>query len=124
MKALHLLNNTEKGKLLADLFPEHIPDFLEFISLFYDKLQQQEKEVKATWNNPLFTAHAWYNIAESCMTIVRRYKNPKLMTSRVFSDQLFYGYNALFIADCIIKFADLSENRLKFKIAVDLLFKP
>lgn len=43
-------------------------------------------------------------------------------STRVFSDQLFDGHNAIFLINCLIEYADREECSPKMKEAIHLLF--
>lgn len=121
MKSLNQLNNVEKGKLLADLFPNEIPAILEFIKSMYINLTDNETIIKKDWDNGLINAELWYRIAKDVdMSIISNEK--RLIKSRCFSDQLFDSYNALYTIDCIVKYADMERKGTNFYHMVNSLF--
>lgn len=124
MNALHELTNKERGQILIDLFPDELLPTLEGVEHFCNLILVNEQKIRSRWDNPLFSASSWFNITAECLAVIKRLKSWKRLNARVFSEQLFYGYLSMVVIDCIIKFADSSEGRSKYKVAVDLLFKP
>ncbi|MNL80516.1 hypothetical protein D3C87_2073940 [compost metagenome] len=66
----------------------------------------------------------WFSIAENTADILKRHTFNMKKSSRVFSDQLFFMHNSLFVNDRIVKYADRKSKNEKFKIAVNLLYYP
>ncbi len=54
--------------------------------------------------------------------VLKRYNVTLHRSTRVFSDQLFDGYNAIFLTNCLIVYADGEECSPKLKEAIHLLF--
>lgn len=121
MKSLKQLNNVEKGKLLADLFPDEIPAIIEFIKAMYINLTDNETIIKKDWDNGLINVELWYRIAKD-VDISINSNGKRLIKSRCFSDQLFDRYNALYTIDCIVKYADTERRESKFYHMVNVLF--
>lgn len=123
MKALIDLTNTEKARLLHDLFPEELPLFLEHLNdICIDFEERKELHLKE-WDSGFMPFHYWLALSNETAGLLKRHKFSMAKSSRVFSDQLFFTYTSLSVNDRIVKYADhVSENK-KYKIAVDLLYK-
>ncbi|WP_316835041.1 hypothetical protein [Pedobacter nutrimenti] len=122
MKPLHELSNTEKGKLLADLFPDELEGMVEMISGFSHYTINHKQEITTNWSNGFITPDFWCGLAAEVVQLINRHRYSMIRSSKVFSDQLFYGNTAVFTIDCIRKCAQSEGAPEKFKIAVDLLF--
>lgn len=122
MEALNRLNNVEKGKLLAGLFPSEMQGLIETIKGMQEYLITNEKEIRSAWDNSFLPAEFWYRIADNVAEAITEYGDKLAKRPRLFADQLFDGYNALFTIDCIIKGKCKSGNA-KLKQAVELLFE-
>ena len=116
------MNNVEKGKLLAILFPEQLAGILESIAHAYRYLCDNEESLRQEWHNTLVTFDFWQGNAEGVQAAVNQYGARLTKSSSLFADQLFDGYYALFTIDCILKQAKDSENS-KYRQAVALLFE-
>ena len=124
MKDLKNLINSEKAKLLHDLFPQEVPPLLEFIDAWNHKLEIEQEAIRKDWNFGLMSFDQWFRLSRETADLLKRHRSNMIRSSRVFSDQLFFSYTALYVTDCIIKYADWESNSPKFKLAVALLFKP
>lgn len=123
MKALKDLTNTEKARLLHDLFPDEIPAFLENLDQVCCDFQTHKEEYAENWGEGFIPFNYWLSLSIETMKILERHKFNMKKSSRVFSDQLFYTYTSLFVNDRIIKYADQVCKNEKFKLTVDLLYK-
>lgn len=125
MKPLQSMNNVEKGKLLAALFPEQLKGILDSLTEGYDFLTQNEEALRSTWGNDLLNFDFWYRQAAEVANTVKRHSRALTKSSSLFADQLFDGYNAIYTIDCIVKQAaslpPLPENK-RYGLAVQLLF--
>jgi hypothetical protein len=122
MIALKKMNNVEKGKLLADLLPEELPNISAFIKQRVAWFTQHETEIKEGWKNCLFTANFWYQLVQQIDHCLKQYGNQIHNNHRLFADQLFNGYDALFTVDCLVKYAEKEECKPKLKEAIHFLF--
>lgn len=116
------MNNVERGKLLADLFPNEVQGILNAIQAIYKMLKDNESEVRADWDNGFISADAWYRLADEVTEIVQK-EGDKLLRSKRFSEQLFSGYYAIFTIDCIVKYADRERNGSNFHFMTKALFE-
>jgi hypothetical protein len=122
MKPLQNLNNVEKGKLLAGLFPNEMQGILDSLQQAHQYIADNEEAIRNGWDSTFFPFAFWYKVAGNVAEALRRNGKSLIKSSSLFADQLFDGYNALFTIDCIIKQASLSEN-IKYRQAVALLFE-
>ncbi|MFP9097726.1 hypothetical protein ACLI09_01625 [Flavobacterium sp. RHBU_24] len=125
MKPLQNMNNVEKGKLLATLFPEQLKGILNSLTEAYNFLTENEEALRSTWGNDLLTFDFWYRQAAEVADIIKRHSRALTKSSTLFADQLFDGYHAIFTIDCIVKQAaslpSLPENK-RYGLAIQLLF--
>jgi hypothetical protein len=125
MTPLKNMNNVEKGKLLAGLFPDKVQGILEEIHKGYDYMAANEQSLRTEWANSLFPFEFWYRVAGNVATAAKQYGKKLSKRNSLFADQLFDHYNALYTIDCIVKqseaLPELPENDT-YKLAVRLLF--
>lgn len=121
MKAVNEMNNVERGKLLADLFPSEVQGILDAIPLIYKMLSDNKEEIADNWENGMITFDFWFSLANRIDGIISK-EGKQLLKSRRFSDQLFDGYNALFTIDCIVKYAEKERKGSNFYHMVNALF--
>lgn len=124
MKALQDLTNTEKARLLYELFPAEIPLFLDHLANVCQDLKDRKDDYIKEWDCGFITFDYWFSIAENTADILKRHSFNMKKSSKVFSDQLFFRHNSLFVNDRIVKYADHKSRNEKFKIAVSLLYYP
>lgn len=125
MKPLENLTNVEKARLLHELFPQEIPALLDFIFDMCLTIQEDEQLLRRKWDNGLLTVEAWLSFAEEVRIKIDRYKNKLHTQSRLFSDQLFDGYAALYTVHCMVSYTKVKKlGNPKFTLAIDLLFNP
>jgi hypothetical protein len=122
MKPLQNLNNVEKGKLLAALFPEQMQGILESLQQACQYLTDNEEEIRSTWDNGFIPFEFWYRVAGNVADAIVRNGKGIAKSSSLFADHLFDGHNALFTIDCIIRQAKHNDND-KYRQAVALLFE-
>jgi len=123
MKALNEMNNVERGYLLAKLFPESLKDLTLFVQQETERFRAQEEYIRSIWaDRTLVTADFWYALVSNTEQVLKRYNVMLHRSTLVFSDQLFDGYNAIFLTNCLIEYADREECSPKLKEAIHLLF--
>lgn len=123
MKPLNNLNNVERAKLLHELFPEDIPAVLEFVKSLSVTIEEEREMLNSKWDNQLFSFDFWLSLAKDAKKKIDQYGVKLHKSSRLFADQLFDGYTALYLAHCLIQLTSQQEHQnKKFTKAVDLLF--
>ena len=124
MKAINQWTNTDKAKLLHELFPDEIPALLEDIQAVCAHFKANREAYAKTWDFGLMTFDMWLNLAEQADKLIGKHRTNMVRSSKVFSEQLFHSfdYTVLFVNDRIIKYAEDKSKSNKFKQAVNLLF--
>lgn len=122
MKALKEMNNVEKGHLLARLFPDNLKELTQFAQQETGRFRKHEQYVRSIWTDPLITEDFWYGLVSDIESTIRRQKVSLHRSARVFSDQLFDGYNAIFTVHCLMKYADREECTHQLRQVIHLLF--
>ncbi len=124
MKDLEKLINVEKARLLHELFPQEIPALLEYASNLCATIKEDE-HLHGKWENGLLTIEAWLSFVDEVERKIKRYGNYLHTHSRVFADQLFDGYLALYMVHCLTLYTTTRKHsNHKFVLAVELLFNP
>lgn len=122
MKSLEQLINVEKGRLLHEIFPSEMPALLQYIKEMCVFTDTNKDAIQARWTNGLLTCDFWFTLSFNVNRIIDKYDTKLTKSSRLFADQLFDGYTALFTVDCIVKYANSQEENMKFQNAVAMLF--
>jgi hypothetical protein len=122
MKPLEQLINVEKGKLVHELFPDEMPALLQHIKETGSLIDRDKDEIKAHWENGLLTADFWFTLSNNANRIIDKYGAKLEKSSRLFADQLFDGYTAIYTVECIVKYASSKAANKKFMNAVAMLF--
>lgn len=123
MKALNEHTNTMKGKLLFDLFPNEMPDLLDHLAQICNDFKLNKQDYADNWDNGFMPFDYWFSLSERCAELLKKNGYSMRKNSKIFSDQLFYGYTALFVNDRIVKYAARSGSE-KFKLAVSVIYNP
>lgn len=122
MKPLEQLINVEKGKLLHELFPDEMPALLQHIKETCSLIDTDKDTIKARWENGLLTADFWFALSGNVNRIIGQYGAKLEKSSRLFADQLFDGYTAIYTVECIVRYASSKTANKKFMNAVAMLF--
>lgn len=123
MKSLDNLNNVERAKLFHELFPDEIPAILEYVKILSITIEEEKEILNSKWDNQLFSFAFWLSLANDTKKKIDQYGKKLHKSSRLFADQLFDGYAALYLAHCLIQLISQQEHQnKKFSKAVELLF--
>ncbi|MCO5238907.1 MAG: hypothetical protein M9904_02520 [Chitinophagaceae bacterium] len=125
MKPLEDLINVEKARLLHELFPQEIPALLEYTNNMCLTILEDEQAIRNQWKNGLLTVEAWLSFVEEVRNKIGKYGKRLHTQSRLFADQLFDGYTALYMVHCMLSYTSIRKHsNHKFVLAIDLLFNP
>ena len=109
---------------MHELFPDEIPAILKYVKSLSITIKEEKEMLNSRWDNQLFPFAFWLSIAKDAKTKIDHYGVKLHKSSRLYVDQLFDGYAALYLAHCLIKLTGQQEHHnKKFVIAVELLFK-
>ncbi|UKB78561.1 hypothetical protein [Chryseobacterium sp. MEBOG07] len=122
MKAIEQMFNTEKGKLLAGLFPQEIPNITLFIEQETLRFLSNEELFKSQWKQGLITSNLWFDLVRNVEKAVKRYGNKFRKNHNLFRDQLFDSYDALFTINSLIEYSLTKDCNHRLKLAIHLLF--
>ncbi|HVW96685.1 MAG TPA: hypothetical protein VHA56_12015 [Mucilaginibacter sp.] len=123
MKPLDKLTNVEKGKLLHELFPDEIPAFLQFTTGICIAIREQEQSYRAHWDNGIYSFDFWLSLVKEAQQKIEKYGSQLQRSSRLFAEQLFDGYIALYLVHCLLSYTTIRKHpNPKFTTAIDLLF--
>jgi len=122
MKSVEQLTNVDKARLLHELFPDEVAAVLQYTKEMYTLIDKDKDTIKADWKNGLLTAAFWFTLSNNANRTIEKYAGKLEKSSRLFANQLFDGYAALFIVECIIKYASGRSDNKKFIKAVEILF--
>jgi hypothetical protein len=122
MKALNKLDSVAKGQLFAGLFPDEIQGLVDAIKGVHDYMKGNEAAIRESGEGVVFNAEFWFRLVTDVGNAIEQYGSRLAKNKRLFADQLFDGYNALFTVECIIKYKYKTGNP-KFVQAITLLFE-
>jgi len=125
MKPLENLITVEKTRLLHELFPQEIPALIEYTNNMCLTIQENEQAKHNQWDSGLITVEAWLSFVEEVRNKIGKYGERLHTQSRLFADQLFDGYTALYMVHCMLLYTTTRKHsNHKFVLAIDLLFNP
>lgn len=97
MKALKEITFVEKGHVLAGLFPELLKEWVDFIRTEIEYFGSEEEYYRKNWESKTFIAVGfWYNLVTDIEHLLRKFNVALYRNPKVFADQLFYGFFAVF----------------------------
>lgn len=122
MKALNKMFNCDKGKLLADLFPEELKNITDFLENAIQDFLINEEKVKEDWKPSIISVHFWYRLIGNINSALHENGKRIYKIKSVFVDQLFDGYDALVTIHCLLLYANNEQCDPKLKRAIHLIF--
>jgi hypothetical protein len=124
MKTIEQLTNVEKAKIIFDLFKNEIPKFLEYTQAIADKVIKEQEALTANWSNPFLSYQQWLQLATTVNDTIGRKRNSLVKSARVFAEQLFEGYLAIFGNHCVEQYGLHKAQSPKFAHAISLFYLP
>ena len=122
MRSLEQLTNLDKARFLHELFPDEVAAVLQYTKEMCSLIDKDKDIIQADWKNGLLTADFWFTLSNNANRSIEKYDNKLKKSSRLFADQLFDGYAALFAVECIVKYASQRSDNKKFIKTVEILF--
>jgi hypothetical protein len=116
------MNNVEKGKFLADLVPEELPNITKYIEQEIAHFLKNEENTKRYWTANLVTGDYWFQLIRNIEKVINKCGNRLHRNHRWFADQLFDGYDALFTIYCLVEYSEKTDCNHKLRYAIHLLF--
>lgn len=117
------MSNVEKAKLLHELLPNEIPAFLRFVEGMCQTIREDEVNQRASRQEGFLSFDFWLQLIGQTEKTIEKYGLQLHKNSRLFADQLFDGYMALFLVHCLTVYTTARQHPNKrFIAAVDLLF--
>lgn len=122
MKELNQLTNTDKAKLIHQLFPDEIPLLLDDISAFCDDFNNRFIEYEREWSeHAIVSVNYWYGLSLGMKKLIQKMRFNMERSYHVFGDQMAYAGMAIFFNDRLLKYAENRCDNEKFRLAVLLL---
>ena len=122
MKALKRMSYLDRGKLLADLFPEELSKLTGYIKRKCQLFKDNESQIRERWKITLYTADFWFNHVTAIDEAIWDNGNTLHTSRRRFAYQLFDGYTALVTMYCLIDYAEGEDCDIDLKETIHLLF--
>jgi hypothetical protein len=121
MKHVELLTNVERAKLLHELLPGPIEDYLQYAKGLASYIQTHKAELGEAWGDQFYAFEGWLSLAIVAEKKIDQYFKKLTTSSRLFSDQLFEGELAFWCVDALMKYADQCSDA-RFKHLAKALF--
>ena len=122
MKSITQLDNTAKAKLLHELFPEEVKPFIEHLKQVCTDFEQHQQQYREGWDFGFFSFDEWLSLSRQTFERINKFEFNMIRSSKVFSDQLCFNLQALFVNDRIIKYADKISSNEKYRLMVHVLY--
>lgn len=125
MKTLREMTNLDKAVLLHQLFPQHMPKLVDFIAEFSAAIREDEVRNRKHWDGGFMSFDYWLSLIVQVEAKIKKYGERLHTSSKLFSDQLFENYLALFTNHAISTYVKVIDHAdPKFTMAVELIFNP
>ncbi|WP_286850220.1 MULTISPECIES: hypothetical protein [Sphingobacterium] len=122
MKALKEMTFVDKGHVLAGLFPELLKEWVDFIKNETEYFRSEEEYYRNNWQSKTFISVGfWYNLVTDIEHLLRKFNVALYRNPKVFADQLFYGFFAVFTSNCLLQYAESEHCSLQARLAIHLL---
>lgn len=112
----------QKARLLHSLLITEIPEFINYLDEYTEKVLNSREELTANWKDQLFGVDFWLELAEDTQKKTGKYAKDLNKSSNIFGDQLFDGYTAIYVVHVLTQYTATDNADIKFKQAVDFLF--
>jgi hypothetical protein len=122
MKSITHLDNTTKAKILHEFFPEEVKPFIEHLKQVCTDFEEHQQQYRESWDFGFFSFDEWLSLSRQTMQRIEKFELDIIRCSQVFSDQLCFNLQALFVNDRIIKYADKISSNQKYKMMVHVLY--
>lgn len=121
MKSLNQLNNNERAKLLAQLFPESVAVMVQTIEATCDALLDDIEKHRKEWTNGFISFDWWVHNAKELKRAIEENKKT-INKPNVFADQLFDGTLSIFSANVLLGNLPDTTETAKLGLAIPLFF--
>lgn len=123
MKPLTDLLNTEKARLLHQLFPQEIPALLKYMQGVCMVMQENPLVYHQLLDNGFDTIEHWQTYTADMNKKLQHYGDRLSKRSRLFANQLFDGDITRFTLYCLKLYRQtILHPNPRFMMAIDLLF--
>lgn len=122
MNSLKNLTNIERGKFLADLFPEQLENMVDAIEYACADVLAHEKIYRAKWNGKIFTFDMWLILAKEIGNIIRSKRDVLYRNKKAFAEQLFYSQRFAFSQMAVKTYVQNADTDPFLKLAAILVF--
>lgn len=122
MKALKEMDNIDRAYLLAKMFPDQLENIIGFIKTIADEYSKNEDFVRSVWTGNPIDIDTWYELVANFRHRYNANGTRLHKNSRVFTDQLFDGLDALFAIDALLNYVHQTQCTTELKQAIHLFF--
>jgi hypothetical protein len=124
MKSISQYNNVEKARALHQLFPNAVKGFIAFAKAHAQNTIDQKDELSKNWGSQPFNFDFWLQLAEEVVKKTKFYNGKLVTNSKLFSEQLFDGYLAIYTNNCFDLYSRQDDCPAKLKQAIALFILP
>ena len=122
MKALHKMDNLDKGELLCRLFPEEMANIQNAVKKQCEYFLKNEITIREGWyQKGFFTAEFWYRLVQNAQKGIDK-NEPLWKRPNWFTDHFFDGHHSIFAIQCLIEYTEDAQCNLQLKQTIHLLF--
>ena len=123
MKALHKMDNLDRGHLLCTLFPDQLINIQDCVKNECNYFLENETELRGAWmKTGFFTADFWYFLVKNAYKKIEIENGKLRKKNRSFSDFLFDGHQSIFTIHCLINYSNSNNCDEKLRLAIHLFF--
>lgn len=122
MKSLNKLSNTQRGKMLVDLHPRKRAEIVDAIEKIASEIIENKQEHRQNWKETFMTFDFWFSQVAEVSELIKTNGAALRRSNTIFSDQLFFGYRAIFSNPCICEMAKNQNEQPEFCLTVALLY--
>jgi hypothetical protein len=115
---------SKNARPLHQLFPNAVKDFIAFAKAHAQSTIDHKDELFKNWDSQPFNFDFWLQLAEEVVKKTKLYNGKLITNSKLFSEQFFDGYLAIYTNNCLDHYSRQEDCPAKLKQAITLFILP
>ncbi|WP_029280233.1 hypothetical protein [Pedobacter borealis] len=122
MKPIHELSTKKKAKMINQLFPIEIDNFITYLKIVAEETVDDNEELARVWGKQVLAVGFWIKLAKKVSKVIDHYRNDVNPFPSLFADELCKVKLFLFTHYYLCEYIQRDDHSEKFALAVKLFF--
>ncbi len=122
MQPIHKLNIKDGARMIQQLFPAEISDFVVYLKKVADETSDDQEELVRVWGKQYLAVGFWIDLSRRVSTIIEAYHKDAIQQKTLFVGRLCKGRLCLFTFYYLCEYIQQEDHSEKFVHAVKLFF--